>query len=338
MENKKIGLENNFIKNAGFVDGAIQTAMNKFGLEAFKNKPFESIFAGLGTGILFSMSWPLGIAAMIGESMGYGPGYIGKLIDERIKTGEGKLDLSDASLQGASESVVDNFLQKTKNIETTSADKFLKDIYFIKKSINAPDIITALYVAKYFPIKKEAFGLRPSFLGRFWRRYFTGRGMSGLLFPLLKMFAKGIIGVSAAGGIASMISETTLTPKQENIMSKQPAATTGRSGNQTYYSNVAKNVETTLIKFLDATIDGFSKTFEQLNKATLQGSTKIQNILNKVVSMNNGASIFEINSWDAFFAPPVLEMAYYLMPQAKYEKITPKQEPRQELKKLLGEV
>lgn len=324
-------------KQADFLEGAIQTMLGRFAPSQWARKPFETIFSAIGPVLLWKISWPVGIMAFVGEHFGYGPGYIGKLIDQHLGVGGGKVDLSDENLKAASESVVDEFIKKTQGEQSTAIDAVLDNMIQVKGSLNKEDVLVALYVSKYNKIRKEAIGMP----GKEWLKRFFGIskvGIAGVLYGIMKMFAKGILGAAVVGGVASMFGAS---GKEQAPAPSEPSAQA--TGHTQYYSNVAKNVEGTLIKFLDATISGFSATFEKIYKTHLQGSKQMQDVLGSVESMNK-SSISVMNGWDAFMGPAVLDVAYKLMPVAIYEKINT-QEKKQKgvdsktrLTKLLGEV
>lgn len=330
------------IKQADFLDGFTKTLLEKYAPSQWLQKPFETIFSAIGPMVIWKISWPLGILSFIGDHYGFGPGFIGKLIDEHIGAGKGKkLDLSDENLKAASESAVEDFIKKTQSLQTASANYFLNDIIKIKGSFNKDDVLTALYASKYNTITKEALKVP----GTNWIKNFLGTskiGITSVLYGLIKAFAKGIMGAAVVGGVASMISGVGGDSSTEKILPTEKTTKPVESKNRQYYSNVERNIENTIIKFLNATISDFSSTFEKLYKKPLHGSKEMQEILNIVESMNK-SDIFNINKWDAFMAPAVLDIAYKIMPTATYEKADKEsqkgtEDSRTRLLKLLNEV
>jgi hypothetical protein len=331
------------VKEADFFEGFTKTLLEKYAPSQWMNKPFETIFSAIGPMLMWKISWPLGVMGFIGEHYGFGPGLVGKLIDQHLGAGSGKkLDLSDENLKAASESAVDEFMKKTQNLQTSSTNYVLDDLIKIKGSIKKEDVLAALYVSKYNKIQKEALEMP----GANWIRKFLGSskiGISSVLYGLIKMFAKGIIGAAAVGGVASMISGTNTDEKEKSGISEKSSEGPAMVKNKQYYSNVAKNVENTIIKFLNATIANFSTTFEKIYKRPLQGSKEIQEVLDTVESMNK-SNISNINGWDSFMAPAILNIAYKIMPAATYEKTDKKEtqkgteDYKTKLMKLLNEV
>lgn len=331
------------IKQADFLEGFTKTLLGKYAPSQWLQKPFETIFSAIGPMVMWKISWPLGVLSFIGDHYGFGPGFIGKLIDEHIGAGKGKkLDLSDENLKAASESAVEDFIKKTESMKSTSANYFLDDIIKIKGSFNKNDVLASMYASKYNNITKEALNVP----GSNWIKNFLGTskiGISSVLYGLIKVFAKGIIGAALVGGVASMISGEGGDQKTEEVAPTAEKTKPEELKNRQYYTNVARNVENTIIKFLDATISDFSSTFEKLYKKPLRGSKEMQDILNIIESMNK-SDIFNINKWDAFMAPTVLDIAYKIMPTATYEKVDVKEkqkgteDSRTRLMKLLNEV
>lgn len=324
------------IKEADFLEGFIKSSLGSLSPTKWVHKPFEMAFSVLGPMVLWRINWMLGALAFVGDQFGYGPSYIGKLIDQHLGLGDGKLDITDDKLKEASESATEDFLKKIQGFQSTSADETLKSLIQVRGHFKKEDIITACYVAKY-DLKKEAKGIIPSNRGDGLTsrilRLFSGpkytSTISGLIYGLIKTLGKGILGAAVAAGVLSQLG----VGKKEEKQQQAPQIEQAIPGvKQQYYSNVAKNVEDTLIKFLDATIENFSNTYQKLYKHQLKNSPEMKEILEMVERMNRTA-ISTINDWDAFMAPTVLDIAYKLMPKAKYEKIDSTQ--NDELKTLL---
>lgn len=327
------------IKKADFIEGATQTILSKFAPANWINKPFETVFSALGPIIIFRISWPLGILSFVGEHFGYGPGFLGKLVDNYIGAGKGKLDLSDENLKQASTSAIDDFMRKTTSSKATAQNDFLDNLKQIKGYLSNNDVLASYYILDN-KLQKTA---RFSTILNNWKYYATGArykaGFTGILYGILKGLAKGIAGAAIVGGVASMVSGIKPSETNKNTLPVENKPITQFDNTKQYYSNVANNVENTLIKFLDATISGFSSTFEKMYKRPLLGSQNMKEILNDVELLNK-SDIFNINRWDAFLGPTVLNVAYKIMPLAKYEKIgkNEKVKDNSKLTKLLNEV
>ena len=320
-------------KDADFLEGAAQSVLSGLDPAKWKSKPFEMIFATLGPMFMWKFNWMLGILGFVGQYFGFGPGYIGKMIDEKLNIGGGKADLSDENLKSASESVIDEFIEKTKSFQRTSADDILDKIKISKGYIDKNDIIAAIYADDRKCIIKEARGGEapsPGILKKIWTSITgsssltnTKLSLSGGLYSILKMFGKGILGAAAVAGVAHMFGakgEQDKPQKQEQQKGIQR------------YTNVAKNVENTLIAFLDASIEGFSAEFNRQYKKQLAGSTELNNVLKEIETINN-SSISNINNWEIFNGPTVLDIAYKILPMATYQKEeAPAEKPGQKLK------
>jgi hypothetical protein len=298
------------IKQADFIESFIGSVKDHTN---FKDKPFETIFGLMGPLVLWKINWMLGALGFIGEALGYGPGLLGKYVDDYLKTTmkDGKADLSDNNLQGAAEHAAKQLLESSA-IETESA---LKEIFLIKKSLSLQDFVAAAYTSRDFPIVRTA-----GFMSQI-KRMFSGRGMfsriTGVLTGLLKKFALGFAGVGIASGLLSTVG---ITKTKEAPEGEKPAP----SGEPTavgmqHYTNVG-NVEDTLIMYLDATIANFSTSFAAITKTPLKGSARMKNVLQEVAK-RNWAKIENIDSAKAFVAPSPLVLAKMLLPEAKYEPI-----------------
>lgn len=306
------------VKNADFIEGFFNGIIKKTDPKKIASAPFSSIFDTIAPVVLWRISWPLGLVAFIGDHFGYGPSYLWKLVDKYILK-NGKPDFSDENVKQASESAVDEFLDKTKSLQTTSADYFLNNIKQVKGYIDKEDIIVSLYASNIYKIAKTSFYKKPGILRKLLNFITVSKAtisLSGIVYGIVKTIIKGLIGAGIISGIASMMGEKEKPTKTQ------------------YYSNIDKNVEDTLIKFLNATITNFSDTFSKINKKPLKNSEEMKKVLSMIETINKD-SINNINSYDAFNAPQIFDIAYVLMPQAKYEKFEGTKKPKEELKKEL---
>ncbi len=334
MDKKAFKLNTNLIKEAGFLDGFLKGAIEKVG---FREKPFETIFSIVGTAVIWRINKLFGIVAFMAESLGYGPGLLGKAVDTYLKSGGAEtvddMNLnSESDLRSAAEFAISD-LMKNANIseKTSSSEYFLNDIYNIKKSINSDDIITASYVGKYFPLKKEAAG-RIGMFRRFLQKVLGGKtlGFANVLYGIVKLFAVGMVGLGVAGGTKSVVKEKLLGKGVGKPTDKAPA------GSQ-YYANKGNNIESTIIKFLNTIkfdSGNFETTFQKKYNMPIISSPQMDKVLMKIRMMNGGVSLDVINRWEAFFAPKLKIMANMFMPGFIYEKNT-KRPPKEELSKFL---
>jgi len=316
-------------KDAGFIDGFLKTVIDKVN---FKEKPFETIFGILGPPLLWKINWVLGAAAYAAESFGYGVGRIGSVIDNFLKSGGAEnisqMDLSDSNLKSASILAENDLLNFTQG-KTSSADYFLENIYMIKKSITANDIVSACYAGKIYKEAKGRVGMVSSFLGSVSKG--KRLGLANILYGVLKMFAKGLIGLGVVGGIRSMVKESPMFGgSKDNKENKEISVPT----NARRYANTENDVERTIIKLLNTIKfkEGtFENVFENIYKVSLENSSQMSKLLTNISFMNNGAPISTINNWDIFYAPSLKNLAGMLMPEFNYNK------PNKELTDFLKE-
>jgi len=131
------------------------------------------------------------------------------------------------------------------------------------------------------------------------------------------------------GGVAKMVGLK--SKKEREIRKETPSAfkfhdddpllpSKLKSQTMQYYSNVAGDVEDTLIKFLDTSVANFSRAFQSVNGMPLKGSAKMKSVLQDVELLNWG-TLNEINKRKAFVAPRVINLAKKLLPEAQYERV-----------------
>lgn len=313
------------VRQADFVEGFLSTVKEH---TDFVHKPFETIFGALGTAFLFRLNWLLGALAFVGEALGgYGPSIIGKYIDEYLlgTKKEGEADLSENNLLEAAKHAVDKILGR--GTEETTA--FLDEIFLIKHSVSMHDVVAAAYVMR--DMKRsgiEVYAVKPVGMlnrAKTWLPQLAGskHKIVSVLWWLLKKFSFGIIGMGIAGGLlsavgvgkSSEVEEGKRKPEERPAPSGEPTAT----GKQ-YYTNVAGNVENTLITFLDAAIANFSTAFAKTVGEPLRGSARMKNVLQEVAQLN-WANIGDVDRAKAFVAPSPIVLAKMLLPEAKYEPI-----------------
>ena len=108
-----------FIKTAfmgEFVDEALSAVKDNFD---FKDHPFQTIFATVGSAWLAGKIPVIGFLVYVAEAMGYGPGQLGKLIDESLGYGKGKTpDISnvDEASNAASTNVIESLCSAGRGI------------------------------------------------------------------------------------------------------------------------------------------------------------------------------------------------------------------------------
>lgn len=313
----------NFTKEAGFAEGFLKEVVDKVG---FREKPFETIFGILGTAVIWKMSKVLGIVSFAAESLGYGPGLLGRAIDKALRGGGAKtvsdMNLSDSNLKSASQFAIEDLFSKTaESTKTSSSEMFLRDMCMMKKTINSDDIVVASLVGKYFPMQKEARTGRAGMFRRFLSSVFGGRklGLANVLYGILKLFATGLIGLGIAGGVKSVIKDVKRDTTDPTGVG--PTSFTNVTGG--HYKNVSGNVQETIVKLLNTIkfdSGNFETTFSKEYGKPLRNSQRMRKLLSMVRSMNGGEDIYEMNGWGAFRAPSVKAMANILMPEFKYEK------------------
>jgi hypothetical protein len=343
---------------ANFVSGALGRIKDDINL---RDKPFETIFSVLTPVMALRFGFVLGTAIIAADyAFGIGPSWIGKQIDDYLRKGGGfDPEKPMRNLEGASESTMKQIWSKAKAEVGLESKSVLQDIMMVKGFITPNDVVTASHIALHKesqPWRGSYYGggyygggyygggyRKPWFGGRgrmgFLRRFVTNvrRGQrlplfSGALLGLLRVVAKGLGIFMLTGGIAKMVG---LKSKKEREVSTEPPTAFKyrdddpllprrlKSQTMQYYGNEIGNVENTLIKFLDASIANFSKAFQTVNGMPLKGSPKMQAVLEDIELLNWG-NLEEINKRKAFVAPRVINLAYKLLPEAKYERIKAK--------------
>jgi hypothetical protein len=304
-------------KEADFLEGFLNQVKDSVD---FKNKPFETLFGVFGTALSFKFGWVIGGTVALAEAMGAGPGWIGKLIDDyffsRGSTNVKNMDLSESSLLGAATSATNEIMNKVKNMSSTiTTESFLlNDIQFVKGYITENDIKVALYDQC---IKKQA---KISLLTKF-IRYIKPQSLTGAISSILKMFAKGLLAVGVVGGVKSMLGVPSKSDSQEIRYDDNEIIPGMNNRKLQYYKNESKNVEDTIIKFLDAEIMNFSSGFEKFYGFPLKGSKQLSSIISDI-DMLNWKKLPELNDVNAFVAPPLMEIAKKLLPPgANIEKL-----------------
>jgi len=250
--------------------------------------------------------------AFIGEALGYGPGLIGKYIDNHLRSSkkDGKIDLSEANLEQAAKKAVNGVVPES---EEEKVESHLHNIYLIKRAIEIDDLVVATTILSRNTNGTLTKTARNT--GSLWQKLLgTAKpGVMNALWGLLKTFAGGIIGLGIVGGIMSATGIKGPGAKQEQKEQKQKGGL--------YYTNIAHNVEDTLIVHLDATIKDFSASFKTATGKNLKGSSRMALVLKELAKLNWVSSIDEINMAPTFIAPPVIELAKKLLPEAQYEEI-----------------
>jgi hypothetical protein len=319
--------DNGLVKNADFIQGFLGTIKDKFNL---RTKPFETIFGVIGPMMPSSIIWK-GILLMA-EYKGYGPGRLGRLIDEYLGFGKGKkVNLSFSGVWEAAKKTIQKLFSWIGLKTKTSQQHGLVLI----KTANKMPLSSRM--------TKEA-GILAKVMS-----FFKGKLMSPVnwLGKLLWMFAKGLIGLGLVGGAASALGlgnkkddtggvggSGDLRPVDTPIGGKQPSKPAGsQKARLQYYSNVKNDVEETLITFLDARIANFSKAFQTYKGYPLKGSKEMKQLLEDVELMNYGKDIHDLDGRKAFIARPVMQIAKFLLPKANIEKVTPAGGPKKQIDK-----
>jgi len=309
------------IKTAGLIESILNQVKDTFD---FKNRPFETIFGILGTGYSWTFGWVIGALTTLAEILGYGPGWIGKMIDEYFGFGSGKtlddVDVNNLSASGASAHIAKKISGEISDIDLDSIIKpaMMSKLEIIKQAkghITQEDVKSAFFAT--VPIVKVA-------RWRGLRRLFSLRGsgrftstIAGTIRKLIKMFLKGMVALGIGGGVAAA---TGLKTKHND----KPSSSKDYRADLTHYKNVNHNVKETLITFLDATIANFSRGFQQaqgkmgleLDKAP--GWNKVLDLIEKL----NWASIHEINNFDVFVGPDIKKIAKVLLNSVNAQNVS----------------
>lgn len=320
----------------------------------FKEKPFETLFGVFGTALSWRFGWIVGGLVTAAQMFGFGPGEIGKLIDDYFK-GQGSkvvsdMNFSQSNVQGAAESavgvltrVVDGAFESTKAIFAQN----VQDIKNAKGYITSNDKRTAFFVATTtsYNLNKTA---RRSHLARFFKLWKRGNRMqivANVLMKLIWTFVKGLLALGIGGGIASTFGvrpKRDIPPKGEGVFRTEPGVHGPGKVPSTlkYYSNISGDVKHTLIRFLDSTIANFSTGFVQAQKLAdpsklpipLERAPGWTKVLSDVERYNWG-SVHQINELSAFVAPRLKNIAQTLLNSVnvsgvKIEKIQEQPKPK----------
>jgi len=346
------------VKEAGFVTGLLDEIKDQVN---FKTKPFETIFSIMVTGYSWRLGWIIGGLVTAAQVLGYGPGEIGKLIDQYF-FGQGAktvndIDLSKSNVAGAATSVAGTLGKMVDPAVNTVKDKLkslfasnINDLRYIKGNITQNDKQAAFYVAAATICGPEL--IKTAKIGhlarlyRLWRRGNRMQVISGSLMKLVWMFAKGLLALGIGGGVASMVGlkpgkgpETTpAMQKDKSLFQPQPGEFGPGSkvpAHLKYYSNVSNDVKQTLHRFLDATIANFSTGFMQAQRLANPSKAPVpverapgwSKILSEVERYNWGP-IAQVNKSKAFVAPRVRQIAQILLNSVgvsgiKIEKLEP---------------
>jgi len=315
----------------------------------FKNRPFETIFSTLGTGYAFKFGWIIGMLVTASELMGFGPGYIGKLIDDYFKrngsTSIDEMNLSQSNSEGAAQSVTDTILKTFQDLPSKLSfwtksvfSSTITDIKKIKGNLNDNDIRSAFYVSLYGnSIIKIAKPNISKFMS-FWKSSTKGTIISGLLMKLIWIFLKGMGALGIGAGVAGFMGWK--THRTEHKEDKPVKPTIGP--NMKHYNNVNKNVKDTLISFLNATIANFSVGFMRSQRLANPDKLPISlenapgwSLLEKYIAKLNWAPIEVVNNLESFVAPNVQQVAKFLLKSVKVDGIKiDKIEPKKPLSKM----
>jgi hypothetical protein len=339
------------------VDDAISSAAATYSEIDLRNKPFESILGLIVPGALWlSGHWMLAIFfGASQEFLGIGPNLIGKMIDSMLGFGENKeipSEVSSLNLIGAARGVVDKILSGIakesslfRNNITVRGEMEMSDILAAwaagpDKPAPAPKPAPA---SKAVPLPTIA---NPPKRRRSWFKWFRQVGgqkrfsIIAILYALLKLILAGAASKTGIKFVRKIVKER---PSGPGVVTPRMPSLPERFRE---YVNSEGNVELSLIKTLDNAVRDnrgrpFSDFFHDLKGYSLRGSQEMSEIIDDVRVAHGSAPIHEINMYGYFSAPPVLEMAKRLLPQARYPKTSkapriPKAEIKKELESILG--
>lgn len=305
------------IKHASLQELA-QSALSsaKGEIESLRQKPFETLFRYIGPSwAFFRGHWVLGIILGIAENLlGFGPSKIGAMIDEHLGFGGTKSpeQITDENALSAATKVYNYIFGGA-----IGKSEFLR-ARIIKGNFEISDLVTAWALGP--DIKKTA--VHPMTK---WRSLLGIRSQKGFFISTIYQFIKFVLlGLAAAIGIKFVAKEV-----KEKVPSLAPETfrglTTPPKPGMRLYTNPANSVEQSLVMALDNLIktktgEPFSKLFEDLKGYSPIGSSEMQRVLAKVRESHGGAPIQEISGYKTFAAPPLVDIATMLLPQATYSK------------------
>jgi hypothetical protein len=329
-------IQSGILKQAQFLEGMLESMKG----ELSKGGMFEKVFSILGPMIAWEISKPLGILFFLGEHIGYGPGEIGRLIDQMLgsdtQTGQ---TFSDSQLKGAAASVVDKVLT-TLGLKHA---EMLRDVFLAKGSIDLHDLVAIAASGEATVVKYAAEPGRIGAIRGFLAKALGGQrlGLANGLYLLIKWFVKGLVGIGLVGGLAGATKGlgagigrpsgggqvgfySGITPQ----VSPSGAGFAGRER----YENVQGNVEKTIIYYLDKAYKVRRKdesgylTFSQMfmdNKGySLAESEEMNAILQAVGDMNFGGRE-TADRQRTFLGPSLASIAKVIMPTLESEQVKP---------------
>ena len=322
------------IKEADFLESGIKGMLGTIKDQVDFKKPFETLFGVLGTSVAWSFGWIVGVFVTIAQMYGYGPGQIGKLIDQYFfsqgASSVKDMDLSKSNVESASNYVasvigdkipddldINKVWNNIKNKITGVFASNIQELKEIKGNINSNDKIAIKYATlSSFGFTKTA---RISHIKEFLKQWRKGKKLpliTGILMKIVWSFAKGLAILGIAGGAATMMGmKPGKTPEAIREMEKK----TTRPGLK-HYSNVDKNIKRTLLTFLNARIANFSRGFIEAQKRSnpkvspisvenAPGWSKVM----KLIEEYNWGPLSEINHFSAFVGPQVDDVARILL-------------------------
>lgn len=192
------------IKESQVVDSGMSAILSRLSPSELKRRPFEIIFGTLGPMLMPGFLWK--IFATYAELSGFGPGLIGRFIDNALGfgSGEGPKDVSDSKVKNITQAIVNKL-----ELNEQSADDF----------------------------NKYAAGITKKDLERYWgsskkmttKRYLLNAlkleraNPFNLIYAIIKTFLKGVL---LAGTVAAGISFLTGKSKEDKLIPREKAEKT----------------------------------------------------------------------------------------------------------------
>ena len=310
---------------------ANNTLSSVFDRVDFRKSPFETVFGNVAPIAAFYVNPLLGLVLTAGEAFGYGPGMIGRYLDQYfgLKSGGVKPVVSLSSAKDAATNIINTITGKIGSLFSSSSLKLNKKALRELENL----CIIASYDSNFIKI---ALG-KKDILGKIWRGVIGGKkggktGLVKILTGFLFTILKGVLGFGLIGGISKTVAgrkETVTNPTSFLPSLSLPSGSKGGEKTEVqhdvpsgwlYYKNNKNNVQDTLIGYLNGEVSGFSNMFFKENGKQLFNAPQMRKII-KLIEKNNYAPIAHLNNKKGFVAPKIIDIARKIMPSFQFTKI-----------------
>ena len=289
---------------ATFAENAVKSAWDRID---FKNSPFQTILGNVLPIAAFYAHPALGLIFLVGEMFGYGPGFLGKQVDKLLglKSGGVKPAIDIGSVKSVASTIV-NKLSSLVGLGKTSS------LGFNKRTLGELENLCIMSSHNSSGFVKMAI-VQKTMLQGLWRGI-VGLGKNGgkqsligALVSFIMTCLKGIGAFALVGGVAKTISGK---KSKMDIPLSIPAG-------WLYYKNIKKNVQDTMIHYLNGEVKSFSNLYYKENGSQLYGSSIMKQLLS-TIEKSNKVSIPELDNKKGFVAPDIMEIAKMVLPGFRF--------------------